>query len=149
MKTKLLSVAAALVALALAPAAAAADGNGGFQAVAQAAKTAQIAAANALSDQQAANANVPVTIAGKDASSGQSSSSGESSGSGQSSATQDADSTAVAAANNTAATNQLAKADQNVGGSSSCKAGCGGSGGFQAVSQQAKTAQLANANATS
>ncbi|MDQ3874800.1 MAG: hypothetical protein M3322_04500 [Actinomycetota bacterium] len=125
------------MALAAAPPALAGGGDGGLQAVEQAAKTAQAAVANATSEQNAVNANVPVTIAGNNATSG------------PSSASQEADSTAVATATNEAATNQVADLGQNVGGSGSCQAGCGGSGGYQAASQDAKTGQVAAANADS
>ncbi|HYY76400.1 MAG TPA: hypothetical protein VE644_08795, partial [Gaiellaceae bacterium] len=65
---------------------------------------------------------------------------------GSSSANQTADNTAEADAENKAATVQLAAASQT-GGGSSCQAGCGGSGQFQAISQGAWTGQDADAEA--
>jgi hypothetical protein len=137
----LLAVAAALV---VAPTAAAEEdaggcligcgGAGGVQAVSQDAKTVQLAGAKALADQTAVNANVPVAISAGPISSG------------SSSATQDADNTAAALAANKADTDQTAVLKQDLGGSD-CKLGCGGAGGVQAVSQDAKTVQLAGAKA--
>jgi len=132
MKAKLLSVAVALVALAAAPAQAFADSGapGGFQAGVQSANTGQAAGGLAISDQNAVNANVPVSIAGGNVSSG------------PSSATQTATSNANADVSNKAKTDQDQTLDQNVGGSG-CYAGCGGAGGFQAGIQDAQTQQAA------
>jgi hypothetical protein len=80
------------------------------------------------------NANTPVTIAGGNVSGG------------SSSANQAATNIGAAAAGNLASTAQNAAATQ-VGGSSSCIAGCGGAGQFQAIGQLAATWQNANANA--
>jgi hypothetical protein len=132
MKAKLLSVAVALVALAAAPAQAFADSGapGGFQAGVQSANTGQAAGGLAISDQNAVNANVPVSIAGGNVSSG------------PSSATQTATSNANADVSNKAKTDQDQTLNQNVGGSG-CYAGCGGAGGFQAGIQDAQTQQAA------
>ncbi len=132
MKAKLLSVAVALVALAAAPAPAFADsgGSGGFQAGLQSASTDQAAAGVAASQQNAVNANVPVSIAGGNVSSG------------PSTASQNAESTADADVSNKAKTDQDQTLNQNVGGGS-CTAGCGGAGGFQAGIQDAQTQQTA------
>jgi hypothetical protein len=133
MKTKLIPVIATAVALALGSSPAWAD-DGQFQAVGQKAVTGQNANANAKANQNAVNANVPVTIAGGNVSGG------------SSSANQKAVNVGAAAAGNLASTGQKAIAAQ-IGGGSSCKAGCGGSGQFQAVGQHAATAQNAKANA--
>jgi len=109
-------------------------GAGQFQAVGQNAVTKQNAEADADAKQNAVNANVPVTIAG-----------GSVFG-GSSSANQKASNTAGAVAGNLALTSQSAAATQ-VGGSSSCSFGCGGAGQFQAVGQNAFTAQNADADA--
>src|SRR6266550_2795425 len=132
MKAKLLSVAVALVALAAAPAQAFADSGapGGFQAGVQSANTGQAAGGLAISDQNAVNANVPVSIVGGNVSSG------------PSSATQTATSDANADVSNKAKTDQDQTLNQNVGGSG-CYAGCGGAGGFQAGIQDAQTQQTA------
>ncbi len=132
MKAKLLSVAVALVALAAAPAQAFADSGapGGFQAGVQSANTGQVAGGLAISDQNAVNANVPVSIAGGNVSSG------------PSSATQTATSNANADVSNKAKTDQDQTLNQNVRGSG-CYAGCGGAGGFQAGIQDAQTQQAA------
>ena len=132
MKAKLLSVAVALVALAAAPAQAFADSGapGGFQAGVQSANTGQAAGGLAISHQNAVNANVPVSIAGGNVSSG------------PSSATQTATSNANADVSNKAKTDQDQTLNQNVGGSG-CYAGCGGAGGFQAGIQDAQTQQAA------
>jgi hypothetical protein len=132
MKTKLLSVAVALVALAAAPAPAFADsgGPGGLQAGLQSASTTQAALGVAASHQNAVNANVPVSIAG-----------GNITG-GTSSATQTASSNATTDVANKSETEQKQKLDQDLGGSS-CKAGCGGAGGFQVGVQKAETNQAA------
>jgi hypothetical protein len=132
MKAKLLSVAVALVALATASPALAdgSGGSGGFQAGAQNASTNQGAVGIASSNQNAVNANVPVSIAGGNVSAG------------PSTATQTATSNATADVSNKAKTDQDQYLTQNVGGSG-CYAGCGGSGGFQAGVQNAGTNQLA------
>jgi hypothetical protein len=132
MKAKLLSVAVALVALAAAPAQAFGDSGapGGFQAGLQSANTGQVAGGLAISHQNAVNANVPVSIAGGNVTSG------------PSSATQTATSDANADVSNKAKTDQDQTLDQNVGGSG-CYAGCGGAGGFQAGIQDAQTQQTA------
>jgi hypothetical protein len=132
MKAKLLSVAVGLVALAAAPAQAFGDSGapGGFQAGLQSANTGQAAVGLATSDQNAVNANVPVSIAGGNVSSG------------PSSATQTATSDANADVSNKAKTDQDQTLNQNVGGSG-CYAGCGGAGGFQAGIQDAQTQQVA------
>jgi hypothetical protein len=131
MKTKLLSVAVVLVALATAaPAFADSGGSGGFQAGLQSATTGQAAVGAALSTQNAVNANVPVSIAGGNISSG------------PSTATQTASSSANADVSNKAKTDQDQNNSQNIGGSG-CYAGCGGAGGFQAGVQKADTQQLA------
>jgi hypothetical protein len=133
MKTKFIPVIATAVALALGSSPAWAD-DGQFQAVGQKAATGQNAKANADAKQNAVNANVPVTIAGGNVSGG------------SSSANQKAVNVGAAAAANAAYTGQQAAATQ-VGGKSSCKAGCGGAGQFQAVGQHAATLQNAKANA--
>jgi len=112
-------------------------GAGGFQAGIQKADTHQGAIGVAKSDQNAVNANVPVSIAGKDVRSG------------SSSANQDASSNAEATVSNKAKTDQDQQLDQTIGGSGSCKAGCGGAGGFQLGIQDANTEQLAAGIATS
>jgi hypothetical protein len=106
-------------------------GAGGFQAGVQKADTKQIAVGVAKSDQNAVNANVPVTIAGGNVTSG------------PSDATQNASSEANADVKNKSKTNQDQTQNQNIGGSGSCKAGCGGSGGFQVGIQHADTKQIA------
>jgi hypothetical protein len=106
-------------------------GAGGFQAGVQGADTKQIAVGVAKSDQNAVNANVPVTIAGGNVTSG------------PSDATQNATSEANADVKNKAKTDQDQTQNQNIGGSDSCKAGCGGAGGFQVGIQHADTKQIA------
>ena len=106
-------------------------GAGGFQAGIQDAQTQQAAIGIAKSDQNAVNANVPVSIAGGNVNSG------------PSSATQTASSTADTNVSNEASTEQEQKQHQDIGGSSSCKAGCGGAGGFQVGVQKADTQQAA------
>ena len=105
-------------------------GAGGFQAGSQDAQTNQLAAGAAVSDQNAVNANVPVSIAGGNVSSG------------PSSATQTATSNATTDVSNKAKTDQDQHLRQNIGGGS-CLAGCGGAGGFQAGVQSANTDQTA------
>ena len=132
MKPKLLSMAVALVALATA-APALADGGGGAggaQAGLQGSTTTQTAVGAALSNQNAVNANVPVSIAGGNVTGG------------PSSATQTATSSASTDVSNKAKTDQDQNLHQNIGGSG-CYAGCGGAGGFQAGVQNAQTDQTA------
>jgi hypothetical protein len=105
-------------------------GAGGFQAGIQKADTQQLAVGIAKSDQNAVNANVPVSIAGGNVTSG------------PSTATQNATSTANADVKNKAKTDQDQNNSQNIGGSG-CYAGCGGPGGFQLGVQKADTKQLA------
>src|SRR5204863_2861955 len=95
----------------------------------QAAETKQDAAAAAISKQNAVNANVPVNVAGGNITSG------------PSSANQLANSEAEAKSSNDADTTQKQDQTQNVGGSSSCKVGCGGAGGAQIGIQTADTQQ--------
>ncbi len=109
-------------------------GSGQYQEIGQAASTEQDADADADADQNAVNANVPVNIAGDDITTG------------DSSANQIAVNEADADAENEALTGQLASATQT-GGGSSCYAGCGGSGQYQAIYQDAKTKQDADADA--
>src|SRR6185437_12494695 len=111
-------------------------GAGGFQAGVQYANTNQLAAGVAHSDQNAVNANVPVSIAGGNVNSG------------PSSATQTASSSATTDVSNNAKTDQDQSLRQNVGGGS-CTLGCGGAGGFQAGIQNAQTNQLAAGAAVS
>jgi hypothetical protein len=112
-------------------------GAGGFQAGVQLADTTQSAGSLAVSKQNAVNANVPVNVAGGNITSG------------PSSANQLANSEAEAKASNDADTTQKQDQTQNVGGSSSCLAGCGGAGGFQLGIQKADTQQWAGAFALS
>jgi hypothetical protein len=112
-------------------------GAGGAQIGVQKADTEQWAGAAAISKQNAVNANTPVNIAGGSITSG------------PSSANQWANSEAEAKAENDADTTQKQDQTQNVGGSSSCKAGCGGAGGFQLGIQKAETDQWAGAFALS
>jgi len=111
-------------------------GAGAAQIGVQAADTQQDAAAAAISKQNAVNANVPVNVAGGNITSG------------PSSANQLANSEAEAKATNDADTTQKQDQTQNVGGSS-CKAGCGGAGGFQLGIQKAETQQWAGSFALS
>ena len=106
-------------------------GDGGFQLGVQKAETNQFAAGLSKSDQNAVNANVPVSIAGGNVSSG------------PSTATQNATSNATTDVSNRSKTDQDQGLTQNVGGSSSCLAGCGGAGGFQLGVQKADTNQWA------
>jgi hypothetical protein len=105
-------------------------GAGAYQAGLQNANTTQVAVGASKSDQNAVNANVPVSIAGGNVNSG------------SSSATQNANSTATTDVSNHAKTHQDQTLTQNIGGSS-CLAGCGGAGGFQAGIQDAQTQQFA------
>src|SRR5438874_4573459 len=106
-------------------------GAGAAQIGVQAAGTQQDAAAAAISKQNAVNANVPVNVAGGTITSG------------PSSANQLANSEAEAKASNEADTTQKQDQTQNVGGSSSCLAGCGGAGGFQLGIQKADRKSVA------
>src|SRR6266566_3833951 len=112
-------------------------GAGAAQIGAQLSDTNQNAAALAVSDQNAVNANVPVNVAGGNITSG------------PSSANQLANSEAKAKASNDADTGQTQDQTQYVGGNSSCLAGCGGAGGFQLGIQKADTQQWAGAFALS
>src|SRR5438270_10134535 len=112
-------------------------GAGAAQIGAQLSDTNQKAASLAVSDQNAVNANVPVNVAGGNITSG------------PSSANQLANSEAEAKASNDADTTQKQDQTQNVGGSSSCKIGCGGAGGFQVGAQLADTSQSAGSLAVS
>jgi hypothetical protein len=112
-------------------------GAGAAQIGVQAADTQQGAASAAISKQNAVNANVPVNVAGGNITSG------------PSSANQLANSQAEAKSSNEADTTQKQDQTQNVGGSSSCLAGCGGAGGFQLGIQKADTQQWAGAFALS
>ncbi len=134
MRHKLIALLIACLGTLVLSAPALAQSSGQAQTIKQGALTAQGAEANAEANQNAVNANVPVTIAGGDVKAG------------SSSATQSAANAANAGAGNTAATAQIVKAVQS-GGSSSCYAGCGGSGQYQAVGQAAGTKQNAEANA--
>jgi hypothetical protein len=129
MRAKLLTVAAVFVALAAAPPALADSGTGALLAGLQNAATSQVAAGLAASQQNAVNANVPVSIAGGNVNAG------------PSAATQAATSAATANVSNNASTNQNQSQQQNVGGNGSCLAGCGGAGGAQVGSQNAATHQ--------
>src|SRR5437868_7334656 len=112
-------------------------GAGAAQIGVQSADTQQWAGAAAISKQNAVNANVPVNVAGGNITSG------------PSSANQWANSEAEAKASNDADTTQKQDQTQNVGGNSSCLAGCGGAGGFQLGIQKADTQQWAGAFALS
>src|SRR6476469_6109181 len=141
MKAKLLSVAVALLALWVVPSAFAdSGGSGGFQAGAQSASTNQAALGAAASYQNAVNANVPVSIAGGNITSG------------PSSATQTATSNATTDVSNKAKTDQDQGLKQDIGGKDcgcskdghdGLSAGSGGAGGFQAGIQAAETNQWA------
>src|SRR5256714_1969515 len=109
-------------------------GAGQSQTIDQAAATKQDADANSKADQNAVNANVPVSIAGGNVSGG------------SSSATQNANNAATADASNTSKTDQNATGTQT-GGSSSCLSGCGGAGQAQNIDQSALTKQNADADA--
>src|SRR4029077_19666449 len=110
-------------------------GAGQAQTIDQSALTNQNASADAAAQQNAVNANVPVSIAGGDVSGG------------SSSADQTAKNTGDADASNKSTTDQDATATQT-GGSSSCTSGCGGAGQSQTVDQSALTKQDADADAT-
>src|ERR671931_634081 len=137
MKAKLLSVAVVLVALAAAPPALADSGTGALLAGLQNAATTQVAAGLSTSQQNAVNANVPVSIAGGNVNSG------------PSSATQTAGSAATTNVSNNANTNQNQSQQQTVGGNSSCHVGCGGAGGAQVGAQNAEADQTAIGDAQS
>jgi hypothetical protein len=96
----------------------------------QKADTHQLALGFAKSDQNAVNSNAPNSVAGGNISNG------------PSTATQTASSSADADVSNKAKTDQDQSLHQDLG-SSSCHAGCGGAGGFQAGIQLADTKQLA------
>ena len=131
MKAKLLSMAVALVALATAAPALADSGRRGRFAGWAAGRDHRAGSGRAaFSNQNAVNANVPVSIAGGNITSG------------PSSATQTATSSATTDVSNKAKTDQDQYLHQNVGGTG-CYAGCGGAGGFQAGVQNAETNQLA------
>ncbi|HEU4450505.1 MAG TPA: hypothetical protein VFR63_11080 [Gaiellaceae bacterium] len=135
MSTRHIALVATALALAVGASPAwAQDGSGQAQTIGQSAVTAQSAKADADAKQNAVNGNAPVTIAGGNVVGG------------SSSANQTASNAAKAAAGNVASTSQTAAATQ-VGGSSSCTAGCGGSGQYQAVDQTAVTLQKADADA--
>jgi hypothetical protein len=115
-------------------------GPGGFQAGVQNAETNQGALGISHSDQNAVNANVPVSIAGGNVSSG------------PSSATQTASSNATTDVSNNAKTDQDQSLHQDIGARwcgcdgrdrKQCVAGCGGAGGFQLGVQKADTNQVA------
>jgi hypothetical protein len=108
-------------------------GSGQAQSLDQSAKTGQVALSGANADQTAINANVPVTISAGDVSGG------------DNSATQYADNSANANSTNDSTTVQ--GADQSQDTSSSCKAGCGGSGQAQELDQDASTHQFAGSEA--
>ena len=112
-------------------------GAGAAQIGVQHADTHQWADATAFSDQNAVNTNAPVSVAGGDIYAG------------PSSATQNASSEAEANASNDADTTQRQTQTQTVGGSPSCKLGCGGPGAFQLGIQKAETDQWASADANS
>src|SRR5919198_1454394 len=137
MKAKLLSVAMVLVALAAAPPALADSGTGALLAGLQNAATTQVAAGLSTSQQNAVNANVPVSIAGGNVSAG------------PSAATQTASSAATTNVGNNATTNQNQTQQQTTGGNSSCHVGCGGAGGAQVGAQNAETDQTAIGGAQS
>ena len=135
MKRIVLAIGASALSLAFGVATAAADDSAGqAQQVAQGALTLQGSSANAVADQNAVNANVPVTVAGGPVRNG------------ESSANQLAVNDASADSTNLAKTDQTALAKQN-SGDSHCKLGCGGSGQAQFVAQKAFTAQKAKSNA--
>jgi hypothetical protein len=132
----LIALGAAVLAFAVGAGNAAADpGDGQAQGTSQGASTSQAADSGTWADQNAVNANVPVTVAG-----------GSVTG-GSSSANQVATNGASANSSNTSDTSQTANATQ-IGGSSSCKYGCGGAGQAQAVEQSATTTQTAKSSAS-
>jgi hypothetical protein len=134
-KRVLLAIGASAFTLAIGVGTASADDSSGqAQQVDQGALTLQASSAEATADQNAVNANVPVTVAG-----------GSTYG-GTSSATQDAANAASATSTNDATTDQTAIAAQT-GGTSDCKIGCGGAGQAQQIDQQAATIQKAASDA--
>jgi trimeric autotransporter adhesin len=142
MKSKLLVVAVVAGAFAWAVAPAAADTGGGSggpgaaQVGVQSASTGQLAAAAAISNQNAVNANTPSNTAGGNITSG------------PSSANQLAKSDADAKASNDADTTQKQDQKQNVD-SGSCSVGCGGAGAAQIGAQLSDTTQKADSLAVS
>jgi hypothetical protein len=108
-------------------------GSGQAQFLNQDADTDQKADSEANAFQNGVNANVPVTIGGGDVYGG------------NSSAKQDLDNEADSEASNEAKTVQAA--DQSQSSESECWAGCGGSGQFQALKQDADTNQKAKSEA--
>jgi hypothetical protein len=108
-------------------------GAGQAQALTQDSITAQAATSAAEADQNAVNANVPVTVGAN----------GVTVGGG--SATQNNTNTARSSATNTATTTQ--SANQSQSSSSGCVAGCGGAGQAQDASQKAATIQHASSKA--
>jgi hypothetical protein len=108
-------------------------GSGQFQAAAQLASTYQEADSSAYADQNAVNANAPVSTAGLFVIGG------------DSSASQDATNSADSSASNDASTTQ--DADQSQSSSDSCLVGCGGSGQAQLLLQAAETNQYADSEA--
>src|SRR5207253_9663887 len=116
-------------------------GAGGGQPGFPTRRSSELAAGAAVSNQNAVNANVPVSIAGGNVSSG------------PSSATQTATSNAYTDVSNKAKTDQDQGLEQNIGGKDcgcdkkghddGLSAGSGGAGGFQAGLQNAETNQWA------
>jgi len=140
MKSKLIAVAVIVCAFMWAVAPAMADTGGGGAGAAQIglqnASTDQLAAAAALSNQNAVNANTPANVAGGNITSG------------PSSANQYADSNAEAKASNDAETKQKQNQDQTVD-AGSCSVGCGGTGAAQIGAQLSDTQQQADSLAVS
>jgi hypothetical protein len=108
-------------------------GSGQAQFNSQGALTAQYAASRAKADQNAVNANVPVTIAGHNVYGG------------SSNATQNTTNAAGSLAGNLSSTDQSNSQSQKA--SSDCLIGCGGSGQAQFNNQQALTGQAALSSA--
>jgi hypothetical protein len=107
-------------------------GSGQYQGLSQNASTEQDASSGAAANQEAINANVPVTI-------------GYGNESGDSSANQYLDNSASSEASNDASTTQ--RAGQQQSSDSSCHVGCGGSGQAQELEQNAETVQKADSGA--
>jgi hypothetical protein len=107
-------------------------GSGQYQGLSQNASTEQDASSGAAANQEAINANVPVTI-------------GYGNESGDSSANQYLDNSASSEASNDASTTQYAGQEQS--SDSSCHVGCGGSGQAQELEQNAETVQNADSGA--
>jgi hypothetical protein len=107
-------------------------GSGQYQGLSQNASTEQDASSGAAANQEAINANVPVTV-------------GYGNDSGDSSANQYLDNSASSEASNDASTTQYAGQEQS--SDSSCHAGCGGSGQAQELEQNAETVQKADSGA--